>query len=468
MKKFQLLINGQLVDGASTLDVINPATAEVFETAPKASEAQLNEAVEAANAAFPAWAATPIAARREALLALASAIEARFGEFAETLTLEQGKPLEQAQGEIFFCVHTLRQFAEMDIAPKVLRENDQSRIVEYRKPLGVVATITPWNFPVLMVANKIAPALLAGNTLVVKPAPTTPLTTLLIGEVCADIFPAGVVNTLVDNNDLGALLTGHPGVAKVSFTGSTATGKKVLSSVASSLKRVTLELGGNDAALVLDDVNIKEVAAQIYNAATYNAGQVCVAIKRVYVPEAMYDEFCAELVLLANAAVVGDGMEEGTNVGPIQNKAQFEKVKQILAEARASGTIIAGGEVLDKKGYFISPTIVRDVDDQARIVAEEQFSPILPVLHYRDLDEAVQRINGTHFGLAGSVWSSNIERAELVAQQIDSGTIWVNSHLGLDPTIPFRGAKQSGMGVELGEEGLLEYTQARIVTVSKP
>ncbi len=468
MKAFKLLIGGDLVDGASTKDVINPATGEVFQQAPKADEAQLHDAVAAAKAAFPAWAALTIEQRREKLLQLADAMDAKLAEFAELLTREQGKPLDQAQGEVFFCGYTLRLIANMELSPRVVKENEHAKVMEHRKPLGVVATITPWNFPMLMVINKLAPALLAGNTLVLKPAPTTPLTTLMIGELCADIFPPGVVNTLVDDNDLGALLSSHPDVAKVSFTGSTATGKKVLSSATPTLKRVTLELGGNDAALVLDDVNVAEVAAQVYNAATYNAGQICVAVKRVYVPEHLYDEFCQSLANLAKAAVVGDGTQAGTQVGPLQNKMQYDKVTRLLEETRACGNVIAGGELLEGPGYFVTPAIVRDVSDDAAIVADEQFAPILPVLSYKDLDEAINRINATDFGLAGSVWASDIGRAAEVAQRIDAGTVWVNSHMALDPEVPFRGAKQSGMGVELGQEGLHEFTQASVITVPNP
>lgn len=468
MNTYQLLIDGQLVDGAETLDVINPATGDVFQTAPRASEAQLHQALAAAKQAFPQWSRTSPEKRKEALLALASGIEARMDEFAQTLTNEQGRPLAQAKGEVYATVQTIRVVANMSLEPKVLRETEQSRVVEYLAPLGVVATITPWNFPLLLLIHKIAPALLAGNTVVAKPAPTTPLTTLMVGEVCAEVLPAGVFNTIVDHNDLGAILTSHPDVAKVSFTGSSETGKKVLASISSTLKRVTLELGGNDAALILDDVDVKDVAARIYNAGTYNAGQICVAVKRVYVPESLYDEFCDALVALAGQSVVGDGSDPKTQVGPVQNKMQFEKIRRLLDDTRSEGKIIAGGNVLDRPGYFVAPTVVRDVTDDARIVAEEQFAPILPVLKYTDVEDAIERINRSIYGLAGSVWSSDIGRAEQIAARIDSGTVWVNSHLALDPTIPFRGAKQSGIGVELGEEGLLEYTQRRIVNVAKP
>jgi acyl-CoA reductase-like NAD-dependent aldehyde dehydrogenase len=340
-------------------------------------------------------------------------------------------------------------------------------IVRQRAPLGVVATITPWNFPVMLLAVKIAPALLAGNTVVAKPAPTTPLTALLFGEMCAELLPPGVLNVIVDNNDLGDRLTQHPDVAKVAFTGSTATGKKVMASVASSLKRLTLELGGNDAAIVLDDVNVKAVAVQIFQGAMINSGQVCLAIKRAYVPESLYEEMCSELTALANAAVVGDGLDAATEMGPLQNKAQFEKVQQFLNDAKERGTVIAGGNVIDRDGYFIAPTIVRDIPDDSRVVQEEQFGPILPVLKYKNVDDAIRRANATQYGLGGTVWAGDPKRALSVAERIDSGTVWINKQLDLPPDIPFSGAKQSGFGVEMGQDGLEEFTQSKIIHMAK-
>jgi len=467
MKQFKLLIGGKLVEGASTMPVINPAKGESFQNAPRANAAQLNEAVAAAKSAFPSWSATSVDERKQLLRSLAERIQANIAEMSDVLTSEQGKPLAQAQGEVFGASYFIGAFVEMDLAPKVLRENDSARIVEYRVPLGVVAAITPWNYPLLLLIQKMAPALLAGNTLVIKPAPTTPLTTLLLGELCAEVFPAGVVNIITDDNDLGAALTSHPDVSKVSFTGSTGTGRKVLGSVAPSLKRVTLELGGNDAALMLDDIDVKAVAAQIYNLATYNAGQTCIAVKRIYVPDSLYENFCEALAHLASESIVGDGFDAATQIGPLQNKAQFEKVKRLLIDTQAQGRVIAGGKPLDRPGYFIPPTVVCDVADDASIVTEEQFSPILPVLRYSDVNDAISRINNSEFGLGGSVWGKDVERAEQVARRIDSGTVWVNSHMRLDPTIPFGGAKQSGTGVELGQEGLNEYTQLKIVSVVK-
>ncbi len=464
---FNLLIDGKLVAGATTLDVINPATGKLLTKCARADQAQLDQAVAAAKKAFPRWSATPIESRRQALLKIADALAARSGEFARLLTEEQGKPLAHAAGEVAGSVAMIQAFAAMDLPNKVLRENAVERIVQIHAPLGVVAAITPWNFPIILLMIKVAPALLAGNTVVAKPAPTTPLTTLLFGELCVDLLPPGVLNVIVDQNDLGGALTQHPDVAKVAFTGSTATGKKVMASVAGTIKRLTLELGGNDAAIVLDDVNVKEVAAKIFMGAMVNSGQVCLAIKRVYVPDSLYEAMCAELVELANAAVVGDGLDAATQMGPIQNKAQFEKVKEFLEDARAHGKIIAGGKALDRDGYFIPPTIVRDIPDQSRLVREEQFGPVLPVLKYSSLDDAIERANGTEYGLGGTVWGRDAKRAYDVAVRMGSGTVWINKHLDLPPDIPFSGAKQSGLGTEMGQEGLEEFTQSRVINLAK-
>jgi acyl-CoA reductase-like NAD-dependent aldehyde dehydrogenase len=464
---FRMLINGEFVAGASTLEVINPATGKLLTRCARADRAQLDAAVLAAKNAFAGWSTTSIESRRQALLKIASAFEARSAEFARLLTEEQGKPLAHAGYEIGGAVAMIRAFTAMDLPVKVLRENAQELIVRELSPLGVVAAITPWNFPLLLLMIKVAPALLAGNTVVAKPAPTTPLTTLLFGELCAEILPPGVFNVIVDQNDLGGYLTQHPDVAKVAFTGSTATGKKVMASVAGTIKRVTLELGGNDAAIVLDDVNVKETAAKIFQGAMVNSGQVCLAIKRVYVPDSLYEAMCAELASLADAHVVGDGLDAATQMGPLQNKTQFEKVKEFLEDARLHGKIIAGGHVLPRDGYFIAPTIVRDIPDNARLVQEEQFGPVLPVLKYSNLDDAIARANGTEYGLGATVWGSDTKRAYEVAQRIASGTVWVNKHLELPPDIPFGGAKQSGFGTEMGQEGLEEFTQARVINMAK-
>ncbi|WP_033919678.1 aldehyde dehydrogenase family protein [Sphingomonas sp. 37zxx] len=462
-RSFFMTIDGKPESGIGQFDVINPATELPVAQCPKADEAIVDRAVAAAKSAFPAWAATPIETRAALVDLLADALQSRIGEFASLLTAEQGKPVDQAQYEIMGSVFTLKAFAQMRPEQKLLKDDGHNRVIEHRTPLGVVAAITPWNFPVILVINKLGPALVTGNTMVIKPAPTTPLTTLLLGELCAEILPPGVVNVICDQNDLGAYLTQHPDVAKIAFTGSTATGKRVMASAAADVKRVTLELGGNDAAIVLDDVDVRQVAAKVYGGAMANAGQICVAIKRAYVPAPMYDDFCDELARLAKAAVVDDGSKQGATIGPIQNKAQYDKVKALLADARERGTVIAGGEALDRPGYFIPPTIVRDLPDDAPLVREEQFGPVLPVLKYTDIDDVIARANDSDYGLGGTVWGRDVERATAVAMKIDTGTVWVNQYLAIDANIPFRGSKQSGFGGELGQAGLDEYTQAHII-----
>ncbi|CAM8665033.1 aldehyde dehydrogenase family protein [Sphingobium sp.] len=462
----RLLIDGKLVDGARTMEVVNPATGKAFASCARADAQQLDDAVAAAKAAFPAWAARPFAERRQLLESYADAIDARKDEFARLLTREQGKPLPQAAYEMEGAIALLRTFAAMELGLEEIRDDGATRLIRQWSPLGVVAAITPWNFPMLLLMMKLAPALSAGNTMVAKPAPTTPLTTLLLGEVAATILPPGVLNIIVDDNDLGRQLTTHPDVAKVSFTGSTATGKKVMHSVADTLKRLTLELGGNDAAIVLDDADVDVVAPAIFQAATLNAGQICLAAKRVYAPASLYDALCDALAKLAADAVVDDGDKQGTQIGPIQNRAQFEKLKEFLDDAHSSGSVIAGGAPLDRDGYFIAPTIVKDIGDDARLVRDEQFGPILPILAYDTIEDAIVRANDSEYGLGGTIWTSNPERAIAVALQIDSGTVWINKHLDLPFDVPFGGAKQSGFGAELGREGLEEFTQSKIVNVA--
>jgi acyl-CoA reductase-like NAD-dependent aldehyde dehydrogenase len=463
----RLLIDGELVPGAATMDVINPATGKPLTRCPRADLGQLNAAVAAGKAAFPAWSRKSWDERKRSLIALAEALSSQHEEFAKLMTLEQGKPLDQARYEIGGAIAMIHAFTQMKIEPKVLREDAAHKIVQLRAPLGVVAAITPWNFPMILLMIKLAPALISGNTVVAKPAPTTPLTTLKFGELAARLLPPGVLNVIVDQNDLGTALTQHPDVAKVAFTGSTATGRKVMASVAGTIKRLTLELGGNDAAIILPGTNAREIAPKIFMGAMMNAGQICLAIKRVYAHESIYEELCAELARLANEAVIGDGTQPGTQIGPVQNRTQFEKVKEYIADGAARGTIIAGGKALPGDGYFISPTIVRDIPDDARLVREEQFGPVLPVMKYTEIDDAIARANDSEYGLGGTVWGPDLAQAFEVASKLDSGTVWVNKHLDLPPDIPFAGAKQSGLGAEMGHEGLEEFTQPKVINLAK-
>jgi acyl-CoA reductase-like NAD-dependent aldehyde dehydrogenase len=467
MTDFKMLIGGLLVEGDHTLDVINPATGSSFATVARASAAQADQAIAAAKAAGPAWAATPLDDRRKVVLALADAIAARRDEIARVLTSEQGKPLPEAEGELAWTDGYLRHYCTLDLPDRIIQDDEAGYIAVKHKPLGVVVGIIAWNFPLLVACWKIGPAVLAGNTIVLKPAPTTPATALLLGEICKDIFPAGVVNIITDNNDLGAHLTAHPDVAKIGFTGSTATGKRIMASSANTLKRLTLELGGNDPAIILEDVDVKQTAQAIFSNAFLNNGQVCLAVKRAYVHNDIYDAMCSELAVLADAAIVDDGSKQGTQIGPIQNKAQYEKVKGFLETAKRDGTIIAGGEVMERDGYFIRPTIVRDVTDGHQIVDEEQFGPILPVIRFGDVDDVIRRANNSETGLGGSVWSKDIAKATDIAGRIESGQMWVNQHIAIGPHIPMAGFKGSGLGVEQSVEGFAEYTQIQVINVAR-
>ena len=467
MSDFKLLIGGKLVAGDLTMDVVNPATEEVLAKCPRASKAQLDQAVAAAKAAFPSWAATPIAERKKALGAIADIIEANAAELARLLTQEQGKPIGDATGEVYGTAAFFRYFTMLDLPVKVIDDSENRRVEAHRKPLGVIGAIVPWNFPLILMAFKVPPALLAGNTLVVKPAPTTPLATLKLAELIKDVLPAGVINVITDANDLGGELTAHPDVRKISFTGSTATGAKVMANAAATLKRITLELGGNDAGIVLDDVDPKKMAPALFQSAFQNNGQVCIAMKRLYVHESIYDEMCDELAKIADQAIVGNGLEQGTQLGPLQNKMQFEKVKELLDDAKKTGKVIAGGTVPDQAGFFIKPTIVRDISDGARLVDEEQFGPVLPVIKYSDPEDAVARANASPYGLGGSIWATDLDRAYKLAEKMESGSVWVNKHAELAPNIPFGGSKMSGIGTELGEEGLAEFTQLKIINIAR-
>ncbi|HVZ68886.1 MAG TPA: aldehyde dehydrogenase family protein [Rhizomicrobium sp.] len=465
MSDFKLLINGRLEDGDLTMDVINPATEEVVSVCPRASKAQLDKAVAAAKAAFPGWSKTPIAERKAALLKIAERIQSNASELARILTQEQGKPLADATGEVYGTAAFFQYFANLDLPTKVIEDGNSKKVELRRKPLGVIGAIVPWNFPLILMAFKVPSALLAGNTVVLKPAATTPLSTLKLCEYIAGLLPPGVLNVIADANDLGGELTRHPDVRKISFTGSTATGKKVMAGAAEALKRITLELGGNDAGIVLDDVDPKTAAPKIFQSAFQNSGQVCIAMKRLYVHESIYDSMCEELVSLAKSAVVGDGLQQGTQLGPLQNKMQYEKVKELIADAAKHGKVMGGGPV-PEKGYFIRPTIVRDISDGTRLVDEEQFGPVLPVIKYSDPEDALARANASPYGLGGSIWSADIERAHALAERMDAGTVWINKHLDLAPNIPFGGAKQSGLGTELGEEGLAEFTQLQVINTA--
>lgn len=464
---WRLLIGGKLVDGNGSADVLDPATENVLATSPVADEAQVDEAVRAAMSAFPAWRDLSFGERGAYLSRVADAIDNKADEFATVVTLEQGKTLAASRGDVDAAIAFTRHFAAIRPEPEVVRDDDEARIEIHRRPLGVVAAILPWNFPFFQGVYKLAPALIMGNTLVMKPAPTTPLNALLLGELLQPILPPGVFNVIGDGGEVGQMLTRHPDVAKVSFTGSTATGKSVMASSAENLKRVTLELGGNDPAIVLDDVDVPAVAKELFNWAFFNCGQVCINIKRIYAPASIYDELCTEIAQLARSAKVGPGMEADTEIGPIQNSRQYETVKKYLDIAERDGEVIAGGNVIGRPGFFVEPTVVRNIDESSPLINEETFGPIRSILRYEDLDDAIKRANASSYGLGSSVWSGDVDRAAEVAAKLESGTTWVNQHFAISPDVPFGGRKQSGLGVEFGTEGLNEFADVHVINIAK-
>jgi acyl-CoA reductase-like NAD-dependent aldehyde dehydrogenase len=465
---YEMTVNGQGVRAARSIEVINPANERVFAMAPDCSQKQLDEAVNAARVAFKTWRRTSLEQRRSALLAAGDVLLAAADDLARLFTREQGRPTDGARREIKGAARWFKSVAQL--APPVHVSEDSEKVfVETRyQPLGVICAIAPWNFPVNLAIWKIAPALLAGNTMVLKPSPFTPLCALKIGELLRDVFPPGVLNVISGGDDLGPMMTAHPGFAKIAFTGSTETGKRVLETAAKTLKRVTLELGGNDAAIVFPDVDLDKIASKIFFGAFFNSAQICIATKRLFVHQDIYDDLRDRLVALAQSMKVGDGAEEGVILGPLQNKRQYDRVQDLLEDARATGLkMYQGSPGPSGKGYFIPVTIVDNPPDSSRVVQEEAFGPVLPMLKFSTAEEVIERANATEYGLAGAIWSQNLDRAMEVARRLETGTVWINQNLELRPDTPFAGHKASGFGVENGVEGLLEYMNPQAVYVAR-
>jgi acyl-CoA reductase-like NAD-dependent aldehyde dehydrogenase len=462
-----MTVAGSDVPTSKSFGVINPATGEIFAEAPECSKEQLDAAFEAASKAQRDWASDE-GARRSALVKVAEVLMGAAGTLSPIITAEQGKPLDGSNIEVFGSAVWCQYYAGLETPPEVIQDDDNAKVEIVRRPVGVVAAITPWNFPLILAFWKIAPALLAGNTIVLKPSPFTPLSSLKVGELLRGVLPDGVLNVVSGGDELGAWMTSHPTPRKISFTGSIETGKKVAQSAAPDLKRVTLELGGNDAAIVLEDADPVSAAKGIFDGAFANNGQVCSAVKRVYVPESLYGAVVDALVEHARATKVGEGTEAGVDLGPINNAPQYERVGELVADALAAGaTAAVGGKAMDRAGYFFEPTILTNISDGVRIVDEEQFGPALPVIAYRNVDDAIERANSTNFGLSGSVWGEDVARAREIAGQLECGTAWVNTHLALAPNQPFGGFKWSGVGVENGPWGLAEFSEVQAVYTKK-
>ena len=466
---YRNLIDGELVETPQTMDVVNPANEDAIGTVPACGEAELDRAVAAARRAFASWRKTPVEERRKVIQGIAAAIKDNADELYRLLTSEQGKPHHQAQQEIYGAAGLAAAQSTLSL-DDVINQDDKTRLSRTRRvPVGVVGGIVPWNFPVMMAIQKIVPAILSGCTIVLKPSPFTPLTTLRIAELIKDVVPAGVVNVITGEDSLGPLITGHPDIDKITFTGSTATGKKIMEGASKDLKRITLELGGNDASIVLPDADVEKVAEQLFWSSFSNAGQICVAAKRIYIHEDIYDDLSKAIAEYAKGVTVGDGSQQGTGVGPIQNRKQFERVCELIQDAKDQGyTFLVGGDVDPSgSGYFVPITILDNPPEDARIVAEEQFGPVMPLMKFSTEEEAIARANASEYGLAGAVWTKDADKGVAIAEQLETGTVWVNEFLHINPLAPFGGHKQSGFGAEYGIEGLKEFTYPQVITVKR-
>jgi len=465
---FLNIINGKLVDTKETRYGVNPATKKPNPPVPVATEKDVDDAVAAAKTAFKTWSKTSMAERKKALEAFAEGLLSYKEEFAKLLTKEQGKPLAMATNEVESGAAWINGIAALELPDEVVEDNANRKVITRYTPLGVVAAIVPWNFPIQLACGKISPALLTGNCIIVKPSPFTPYCDLKLVELAQKYFPPGVVQALSGDDNLGPWLTAHPGPDKISFTGSSATGKKVMESASKTLKRVTLELGGKDPAIVCKSVDIAKTAPAIATLAFLNSGQICVALKRIYIHKDIYNEFRDAMVEYTKTLKVGDGTEENVFLGPIQNSMQYERVQGFFDDVEKSGAKIAVGEkVKDSAGYFISPTIIDAPEENSRIVQEEPFGPILPILPWSDEDDVIARANNTKNGLGASVWSADLAEAERIGTQLEAGNVWINAHMELAPNVPFGGHKESGIGSEWGIVGLKSFCNTQSLYMKK-
>ncbi|GGH36966.1 aldehyde dehydrogenase family protein [Microbacterium album] len=461
------LVGGRVVREATSFDVVAPWSGAILAECPEASPELLDEAMASARAALPAWRAD-LEQRRRALIDIAERLEGAEERLGRVISAETGKPAPIGRGEVRLAAAHARWYAGAELPVDTLVDSPELSVQVVRDPVGVVAAIVPWNGPVVMLLNKISAALLVGDTVVAKPSPFTPFSALLVGDLIRDLVPAGVVNILAGGDDIGVAMTKHRQTDMIAFTGSIEAGRAIMAAAAPTLKRVLLELGGNDAAIVMPDVDVQAIAPHLYRGAFGLSGQICAAIKRLYVHEDVHDEVVAALAEIARAAQPGDPWDPGTTMGPSTTRPQFERVTELIEDALAAGgTAVTGGAPLDRPGFFIPPTIVTGVGPGVRLVDEEQFGPALPVIRFSDVDRAIDEVNFSDYGLGGSVWTADLERGTELARRLESGGAWVNRHPHVGAEIPFGGAKQSGVGREGGRLGIDAFCELKTVTIDR-
>lgn len=467
---FTNFVNGEARGSKESYYGVNPSTEERLWDVPVATQEDVHDAVNAAQLAFPSWSKTSFEDRCSLLKDFAASIRKYEKDFVDLIKKETGKPHDLAIREVQSSCENLTGPTTFTL-PEERIEDDTKTAVTRWVPVGVSAAICPWNFPLVLLASKVAPAMLAGCCMIVKPSPYTPYSALKFVEAAHRIFPPGVLQVLGGDDRLGPSLVSHPGIQKISFTGSIATGKKIMESAAKTLKRVTLELGGNDAAIVCPDVDIPKVAPMVCMSAFKNTGQICVASKRIYIHEEIYQPFLKAMAEFAKKLKVGDPFDADIDLGPIQNGMQFDKVQEFFDDCEANGyDFVTGGRECTPhigKGYFITPTIVANAPNDSKLVGEEPFGPIIPAQPWKDEADVVRRTNDTKTGLGATVWGKDLERTERIARQLEVGSIFINSVLRPDWRVYFSGHKESGIGGERGLQGILAYCNAQAIHIYK-
>lgn len=470
MSPHVLTIGGKAVSTPRTFEVLNPFDESLAGHCPEGTTELVDQAVKCAREAFPSWSAKPDEARAKSLMDIAALIERHHAELSELVTREQGKPQSGlgANLEVGGSAAWTRATAALTLPEEIIQEDKASRIVLRRKPVGVVGSITPWNWPLMIATWHLMPAVRVGCTVVIKPSPFTPLSTLRLVQLMNEVLPPGVVNVVTGGPEVGTHITNHPGIDKLVFTGSVATGKKVMESASRSLKRITLELGGNDAGIVLPGTHIEPLLEKLFWGCFINAGQTCAALKRLYVHESQYEDVVARFAAYVEKIPVGNGLDPQTLIGPVSNRMQLDKVTTLVEDARARGArIVTGGRKSEGRGFVYPLTVIADVDDAMPVVKEEQFGPVIPIIRYRTVEEAIIRANSLDVGLGGSVWGDDADAAAVYAGRLECGTAWVNQHGAVHPMAPFGGVKCSGIGVEFNVDGLKEYTTVQVINVAR-